>query len=61
MTSRQRVTVVDPLGAPAPFPGRSLQRVAGVGNVTALWRGEEVEILRGAGREVLREQGRSPG
>jgi hypothetical protein len=53
--------VVDPLGAPAPPPGCSLQGVAGCRYVSRFRSGEEVEILGRAGREVLRDQGCTPG
>jgi hypothetical protein len=57
----ERLAVVDPLGAPASLPGRFLQGVAGCGNVTAFRCGEEVQVLGGAGGQVLGQQGRSPG
>src|SRR5580693_10776635 len=57
----ERTAVMDPLDAPAPPPGCSLQGVAGSRDVSRFRSGEEVEILGRSGREVLRDQGCSPG
>jgi len=56
----ERVTIVDPLGHPASLAGRCLQSIAGGGNMAALGGGEEVEVLGGPCREVLRAQRCSP-
>jgi hypothetical protein len=55
------VAVVDALGGPAPFPCRGFQRVACRGHVAAVRGGEEIQVFRRPCREMLREQGRSPG
>jgi hypothetical protein len=45
---------MDPLGNPTSLAARSLQSIAGGGNMPALRSGEEVEVLGGPCREVLR-------
>jgi hypothetical protein len=62
MMSLQNVSLSWIRSVPQPCcRGCSLQGVAGGGDVAALGGGEEVEVFGGPRREVLREQGRSPG
>jgi hypothetical protein len=52
---------MDPLDAPAARPGRSFKGVACGGNIAALGCRKEVQVLGGAGGQVLGQQCRSPG
>jgi hypothetical protein len=53
--------VMGPLGNPAQLAGRGLQGIACGRNMAALGGGEEVEVFGRPCREVLCEQGCSPG
>lgn len=52
---------MDALGSPAALPSGGFERVACRRNVALLCSGEEIEVFRGPRREVLCEQGCSPG
>ncbi len=54
--SAEGVGVVDALDGPAPGVGGVFELVAGVGRGAVATGGEEIQVLGGAGREVLREQ-----
>ena len=52
---------MDPLGNPASLTGCRLQGIACGGNMAQFRGGEEFEVFGGPCREVLCEQGCSPG